>query len=92
MHIHDSCIIQIVFQQLIRADSTPDDQSDTGGDTPQIRALEAAEVDSQELEYALIDSQALALPLQTFDTEMSLALTSDLDTPPLPPIPIDYGE
>ncbi|XP_050557029.1 E3 ubiquitin-protein ligase Ubr3 isoform X2 [Spodoptera frugiperda] len=63
--------------QVARGDSMTDDQSDGGGDAPQIRALEDVSDDSQ------------ALALQTFDEEMSLAIatSSDLDTPP---VPIDY--
>ncbi|CAH1638018.1 unnamed protein product [Spodoptera littoralis] len=65
--------------QVARGDSMTDDQSDGGGDAPQIRALEDVSDDSQ------------ALALQTFDEEMSLAIatSSDLDTPP---VPIEYGD
>ncbi|PZC73895.1 hypothetical protein B5X24_HaOG208690 [Helicoverpa armigera] len=63
--------------QVARGDSMTDDQSDGGGDAPQIRALEDVTDDSQ------------ALALQSFDHEMSLAIatSSDLDTPP---VPIEY--
>ncbi|KAH9634552.1 hypothetical protein HF086_006177 [Spodoptera exigua] len=65
--------------QMARGDSMTDDQSDGGGDAPQIRALEDVTDESQ------------ALALQTFDEEMSLAIasSSDLDTPP---VPIEYGD
>ncbi|CAH0585949.1 unnamed protein product [Chrysodeixis includens] len=63
--------------QVARGESMADDQSDAGGDSPLIRALEDVSHESQ------------ALALQPFDAEMSLALanSSDLDTPP---VPIEY--
>ncbi|KAJ0176856.1 hypothetical protein K1T71_008035 [Dendrolimus kikuchii] len=62
--------------QVARGDSLPDDQSDAGGDAPQIRALED-----------VMDNNILAL--QSLDEVMSLAIAgaSDLDTPP---VPIEY--
>ncbi|XP_068633066.1 E3 ubiquitin-protein ligase Ubr3 isoform X2 [Battus philenor] len=70
--------------RIVHRNSVPDDQSDAGGDAPEIRALEGGSGESQALVLqALTDSD------MDSDNQMTLAIPtqSDLDTPP---VPIEY--
>ncbi|KPJ20557.1 E3 ubiquitin-protein ligase UBR3 [Papilio xuthus] len=70
--------------RLVHRNSVPDDQSDAGGDSTEVRALESGSGESQALVLqTLTDSD------MDSDNQMTLAIPtqSDLDTPP---VPIEY--
>ncbi|XP_072948868.1 E3 ubiquitin-protein ligase Ubr3 isoform X2 [Epargyreus clarus] len=79
--------------EMVRGNSVSDDQSDTGGDTPEMRALESGSSDMQ----ALVVQTLQALPHLDTDTDaegdvdnqMTLAIPDHLD-PDTPPVAIDY--